>query len=55
MIPKAKRLIAQIVLVYKLLNMYHHMHHDMEALNTVMLIQSTLLKNFPTHPRCTAG
>ena len=25
------------------------MHHDMEALNTVMQIQSTLVKNFPIH------
>ena len=35
MIPRAKRPIAQIALVHKLLNMYHRMHHDMEALNTV--------------------
>ena len=41
---------VQTALVHKLLNMYHRMHHEMEALNTVMRIQFTLLKNFRTPP-----
>ena len=34
----------------ELLHMYHCVHHHMEALNVVIQICSTLLKNFPTYP-----